>query len=133
MIGNPETGILTLLDDETKLKTSENFASVVYEKIASSALVRKNSYPSTSFTVRHYVCEVTYETEHFIQKNTEAISETVLRLAEVCLRKMSGSELTLVNPGKRFVSEGLQSKQQLESLLKTLDNNVKYLFFVMRK
>lgn len=131
MIGNPETGILTLLDDETKLKTSENFASVIYKKIASSALVRSYSYPST-FTVRHYVCDVTYDSENFVEKNTEAISESVLRLAEVCLRKISGSELTLVKPGKRFVSEGLQSKQQLESLLKTLDNNVKYLFFVMR-
>lgn len=63
MIGNPKTGILTLLDDEAKLHGSTDFAKVVYNKWDESpVLVRTNSFPCNEFTVRHYVSEVKYQT-----------------------------------------------------------------------
>lgn len=62
LIGNPEKGILTLLDDKIKLHIEGNFAETVYKKWSpSSVLINKKLMP-TSFTVKHYASEVTYET-----------------------------------------------------------------------
>lgn len=64
LIGSPTIGILTLLDDEGKLlQTSANFAEVVHEKWPmSTVLIRNNLAPISSFTVRHYASDVTYQT-----------------------------------------------------------------------
>lgn len=63
MIGNPKTGILTLLDDGAKLQASMDFAKVIYDKWDESpVLVRKNPFTCNEFTVRHYVSEVKYQT-----------------------------------------------------------------------
>lgn len=71
---------------------------------------------------------IKYLQEHFIEKNTEFISESVLKLGETSLRKITDSIVSLVKPNKRFVSEGVKLKQQLKMLLRTLDENVEYLY-----
>lgn len=63
MIENNKNGILTLLDDESKLSklaSVENFTNNVHTKWKSSAvLVKKNA---SVFTIKHFVNDVSYDT-----------------------------------------------------------------------
>lgn len=63
LIGNTGKGILTLLNDEVKMRASLNFAETVYTQWPTSpVLIKKSPLLSTSFTIKHYASEVTYNT-----------------------------------------------------------------------
>lgn len=152
LMENPKMGILTLLDDEVKLQATANFAEIVYKNCSSSPVLIKQNIMSTLFTVQHYAAKVTYQTvngwkftyfvlnlilystfsvshllifkqENFVETNTGATSETVLKLAEVSLRNITNTEVSLPRMTKRF-SEGLKLKHQLQQLIATLEVNV---------
>lgn len=140
LIGNDENGIITLLDDECKLlvPTAKNLTYNILKTWTSSpVLVNKiQCDPYTSFTVRHFVCDVTYTTFDFIEKNTTAVSEDITRVSKSALYCLGDSNIFLEKRSKRIgVSEGFTTKTELKTLLSSLNQTVMLLFqnFMLKK
>lgn len=136
LIGNDENGILTLLDDECKLLVpmAKNLTQNIVKKWASSpVLVNKiHSVPYTCFTVRHFVCDVTYNTDDFMEKNMTAVSEDIARLSKTVLKCLGDLNTFSEKTTKRMgISEGLTTKNELKTLLSSLDQTV--IFFKVFK
>ncbi|ODV89218.1 hypothetical protein CANCADRAFT_3849 [Tortispora caseinolytica NRRL Y-17796] len=82
-------GVLSLLDEESRLpsgsdeswinKLYSNFATEKYEKFFS-----KPRFGKSAFTIRHYAMNVTYESEGFIEKNRDTVSEGHLEHLVTC-------------------------------------------------
>lgn len=62
------------------------------------------------------------EQEHFVSSNTEAITDSISRMSEMCLRKITNTEMVLGKSAKCL--PGLKLKQQLGHLMDTLKNTV---------
>ncbi|KTW28883.1 hypothetical protein T552_01512 [Pneumocystis carinii B80] len=78
-------GILSLLDEESRLpagsdesfvtKLVKNFTIPTYQNY-----FRKARFGMSSFTICHYALEVTYQSDGFIEKNKDTISDDLLNL-----------------------------------------------------
>ncbi|EMR11111.1 hypothetical protein PNEG_00708 [Pneumocystis murina B123] len=78
-------GILSLLDEESRLpagsdesfvtKLVKNFSIPTYQNY-----FRKARFGMSSFTICHYALEVTYQSDGFIEKNKDTISDDLLNL-----------------------------------------------------
>ncbi|KAG5437184.1 hypothetical protein PCANB_001161 [Pneumocystis canis] len=78
-------GILSLLDEESRLPagSDESFVTKLINNLSVPAYqnyFKKARFDASSFTIRHYALEVTYQSEGFIEKNKDTISDDLLNV-----------------------------------------------------
>ncbi|KAI8866136.1 hypothetical protein GQ42DRAFT_151142 [Ramicandelaber brevisporus] len=76
-------GILALLDEESRFPsgTDVSFVGKLYKQHAvkeREAVFRKPRFSNTAFTIIHYAHDVTYESDGFLDKNKDTVSEEIL-------------------------------------------------------
>ncbi|KAL8152977.1 hypothetical protein V2J09_010737 [Rumex salicifolius] len=126
MIEKKPGGIIALLDEACMFprSTHETFAEKLYQTFNHHTRFSKPKLSRTDFTVSHYAGDVTYQTDHFLDKNKDyVIPEHQATLgASKCpfvaslfppLREDSSKST-------KFSSIGTGFKLQLQSLLETL-------------
>ncbi|GAB4827378.1 hypothetical protein Ancab_034264 [Ancistrocladus abbreviatus] len=120
-------GILALLDEACMFprSTHETFAQKLYQTFNNHKRFSKPKLSRTDFTMCHYAGEVTYQTEHFLDKNKDYVIPEHQGL-------LSASKCPFVaglfpplpeesSKSSKFSSIGARFKQQLQSLLETLN------------
>ncbi|XP_049344501.1 myosin-6-like isoform X4 [Solanum verrucosum] len=120
-------GIIALLDEACMFprSTHETFAEKLYQTFKDHKRFSKPKLSRTDFTVCHYAGDVTYQTEFFLDKNKDYVvpehQETLI--ASKC-PFVSGLFPPLPEDSSKhtkFSSIGARFKQQLQSLLETLN------------
>ena len=86
-------GLLSLLDEESRLPagTDESWTQKIYQtldKPPTNKVFSKPRFGQTKFVVKHYAYDVSYDTEGFIEKNRDTVSEGHLEVL-----KASSSDL----------------------------------------
>ncbi|ORY51880.1 hypothetical protein BCR33DRAFT_712079 [Rhizoclosmatium globosum] len=74
-------GILDLLDEESRLPSGSDGSLItkLYQRFdGKQKFFQKPRFGQTSFTVKHYAVDVTYEIEAFIEKNKDTVSDEQL-------------------------------------------------------
>lgn len=71
--------VLTLLDEESRLPmgNDDSFVNKLHHNFAADKqpFYKKPRFGKSSFTVCHYACDVTYESEGFIEKNRDTVPD----------------------------------------------------------
>eukprot|EP00261_Vitis_vinifera_P034473 XP_019075716.1 PREDICTED: myosin-6 isoform X3 [Vitis vinifera] len=119
-------GIIALLDEACMFprSTHETFSQKLYQTFKSHKRFSKPKLSPTDFTIYHYAGDVTYQTEHFLDKNKDYVVAEHQSL-------LSASRCSFVadlfpplpeesSKTSKFSSIGSRFKQQLQSLLETL-------------
>nr|CAN75609.1 hypothetical protein VITISV_002943 [Vitis vinifera] len=126
-LGNSKPGgIIALLDEACMFprSTHETFSQKLYQTFKSHKRFSKPKLSPTDFTIYHYAGDVTYQTEHFLDKNKDYVVAEHQSL-------LSASRCSFVadlfpplpeesSKTSKFSSIGSRFKQQLQSLLETL-------------
>lgn len=119
-------GIIALLDEACMFprSTHETFAEKLYQTFKDHKRFNKPKLSRTDFTICHYAGDVTYQTEHFLDKNKDyVVSEHQALLSASRCSFVSGLFPLLPeesSKSSKFSSIGSRFKQQLISLLETL-------------
>ncbi|XP_034585927.1 myosin-17 [Setaria viridis] len=68
-------GIIALLDEACMFPkcTHESFSQKLYEKFRNNKRFSKPKLSRTAFTIQHYAGEVTYQSDHFLDKNRDYV------------------------------------------------------------
>ncbi|GAA0170129.1 actin binding motor protein [Lithospermum erythrorhizon] len=120
-------GIIALLDEACMFprSTHDTFAQKLYATYKNHKRFSKPKLSRSDFTISHYAGEVTYQTELFLDKNKDYViaEHQELLNASTCffvssLFPSSGEESSKQS---KFSSIGSRFKQQLQSLLETLN------------
>ncbi|KAL3531162.1 hypothetical protein ACH5RR_010484 [Cinchona calisaya] len=120
-------GIIALLDEACMFprSTHETFAQKLYQTFKNHKRFSKPKLSRTDFTVCHYAGDVTYQTELFLDKNKDyVIAEHQDLLNASKCSFVSGLFPSLGEESSKqskFSSIGSRFKQQLQSLLETLN------------
>ncbi|CDP03822.1 unnamed protein product [Coffea canephora] len=126
VMGKPG-GIIALLDEACMFprSTHETFAQKLYQTFKNNKRFSKPKLSRSDFTVCHYAGDVTYQTELFLDKNKDYViaEHQDLLNASTCsfvagLFPPTGDESSKQS---KFSSIGSRFKQQLQSLLETLN------------
>nr|AAM14807.1 putative myosin heavy chain [Arabidopsis thaliana] len=120
-------GIIALLDEACMFprSTHDTLAEKLYQTFGSHKRFTKPKLARTDFTICHYAGDVTYQTELFLDKNKDYVVGEHQSL-------MNSSDCSFVSSlfpksreesskSSKFSSIGSQFKQQLQSLLETLN------------
>lgn len=77
MIEDRSTGVLSLLDEQSRLGAGSDaaFRQTLVDKLKGNENFSAPKLKNTAFTVRHYALPVTYETQGFLEKNKDTVSE----------------------------------------------------------
>ncbi|KAI4329848.1 hypothetical protein MLD38_028188 [Melastoma candidum] len=119
-------GIIALLDEACMFprSTNETFAQKLYQTFKDHKRFSKPKLARSDFTICHYAGDVTYQTEHFLDKNKDYViaEHQALLSASECsfisgLFPPSAEDSTKQS---KFSSIGSRCKQQLQELLQTL-------------
>ncbi|RYR32205.1 hypothetical protein Ahy_A10g046800 [Arachis hypogaea] len=120
-------GIIALLDEACMFprSTHETFAEKLYQTFKDNKRFSKPKLSRTDFTVNHYAGDVTYQTDLFLDKNKDYVvpEHAALLNASKC-NFVSGLFPPLpeeTSKSTKFASVATQFKQQLQSLLETLN------------
>lgn len=78
-------GILSLLDEESRLPagSDESFVTKLVNNFSTSTYqnyFKKARFGASSFTICHYALDVTYQSDGFIEKNRDTISDNLLNV-----------------------------------------------------
>ncbi|XP_049406018.1 myosin-6 [Solanum stenotomum] len=120
-------GIIALLDEACMFprSTHETFAQKLYQTFTNHKRFCKPKLARSDFTICHYAGDVTYQTELFLEKNKDYViaEHQALLNASTCsfvsgLFPTSNEESSKQS---KFSSIGSRFKQQLQSLLETLN------------
>ncbi|KAI4338119.1 hypothetical protein L6164_016468 [Bauhinia variegata] len=120
-------GILALLDEACMFprSTHETFAEKLYQTFKDNKRFSKPKLARSDFTISHYAGDVTYQTLLFLDKNKDFVvpEHEALLAASKCpfvsgLFPPSPEESS---KSSKFSSIGTKFKQQLQSLLETLN------------
>uniref|UniRef100_H2YSJ3 Unconventional myosin-VI n=1 Tax=Ciona savignyi TaxID=51511 RepID=H2YSJ3_CIOSA len=139
LIESPRTGILDILDEENKLPTSSDhhFTSVIHLKHKNHfriAIPRKAQLAThrslrddEGFLIRHFAGAVCYQTVQFVEKNNDALHNSLEILVANSKNKLVSqifkSSQTHSTKGKlNFISVGNKFKTQLGQLMEKLNN-----------
>ncbi|XP_055811970.1 myosin-6-like [Solanum dulcamara] len=120
-------GIIALLDEACMFprSTHETFAEKLYQTFKDHKRFSKPKLSRTDFTVCHYAGDVTYQTEFFLDKNKDyVVPEHQATLIASRCHFVSGLFPPLPEDSSKqtkFSSIGARFKQQLQSLLETLN------------
>ncbi|XP_042444067.1 myosin-17-like [Zingiber officinale] len=121
-------GIIALLDEACMFpkSTHETFAQKLYHTFKSNQRFAKPKLSRTDFTICHYAGEVTYQANHFLDKNKDyVVSEHQDLLNASTCPFVSGLFPPLPEDSSRsskFSSMGSQFKLQLQALMETLSS-----------
>ncbi|KAM7260310.1 hypothetical protein ACFE04_016051 [Oxalis oulophora] len=120
-------GIIALLDEACMFprSTFETFAEKLYQTFKDNKRFSKPKLSRTDFTINHYAGEVTYQTELFLDKN----KDYVIAEHQDLLSASNCSFVSSLFPplpedsakSSKFSSIGSRFKQQLQTLLETLN------------
>ncbi|CAN8292826.1 unnamed protein product [Cochlearia groenlandica] len=120
-------GIISLLDEACMFpkSTHETFSQKLFQTFKTHERFAKPKLSQTDFTISHYAGEVTYQSNHFIDKNKDYIvaEHQELFAASTC-SFVAGLFPTLDENSPRsskFSSIGTRFKQQLHSLMEILN------------
>lgn len=77
MIEDRSAGILSFLDEQSKLGagSDEAFRQTLVDRLKNHANFDVPKLKKSAFTVRHYALPVTYESDGFLEKNKDTVSE----------------------------------------------------------
>ncbi|OIT26248.1 PREDICTED: myosin-7-like [Nicotiana attenuata] len=120
-------GIIALLDEACMFprSTYETFAEKLYQTFKDHKRFSKPKLSRTDFTICHYAGDVTYQTEFFLDKNKDyVVPEHQATLTASRCHFVSGLFPPLPEESSKqtkFSSIGARFKQQLQSLLETLN------------
>ncbi|XP_012567832.1 myosin-8 isoform X2 [Cicer arietinum] len=120
-------GVIALLDEACMFprSTHETFAEKLYQTLKDNKRFSKPKLSRTGFTINHYAGDVTYQTDLFLDKNKDYVvpEHAALLCASKC-SFVSGLFPPLpeeTTKSTKFSSIAAQFKQQLQSLLETLN------------
>ncbi|KAJ6793899.1 myosin-17-like [Iris pallida] len=121
-------GIIALLDEACMFpkSTHETFAQKLYQTFTKNKRFIKPKLSRTNFTISHYAGEVTYQADHFLDKNKDYVvaEHQDLMNASKCSFVASLFPPLAVETTKasKFSSIGSRFKVQLQSLMETLNS-----------
>ncbi|KAL0785575.1 hypothetical protein Bca101_001821 [Brassica carinata] len=120
-------GIIALIDEACMFpkSTHDTLAQKLYQTFNGHKRFTKPKLARTDFTICHYAGDVTYQTELFLDKN----KDYVVREHQALMNSSDCSFVSSLFPklrlessnSSKFSSIGSQFKQQLQSLLETLN------------
>ena len=116
--------IIALLDEACIFprSTHETFSQKLYQTFKSHKRFSKPKLSPTDFTIYHYAGDVTYQTEHFLDKNKYyVVAEHQSLLSASRCSLVADLFPPLPEESSKFSSIGSRLKQQLQSLLETLN------------
>lgn len=118
-------GIIALLDEACMFpkSTHETFAQKMYQTYKSHKRFAKPKLSRTNFTINHYAGDVTYQADHFLDKNKDyVVAEFQALLNDSKCSFVANLFPPLEDSSKqsKFSSIGTRFKQQLQSLMETL-------------
>ncbi|XP_061374694.1 myosin-6-like [Gastrolobium bilobum] len=119
-------GVIALLDEACMFprSTHETFAEKLYQTFKDNKRFSKPKLSRTDFTINHYAGDVTYQTDHFLDKNKDyVVPEHAALLSASKCSFVSGLFPPLpeeTTKSTKFSSIATQFKQQLQALLETL-------------
>ncbi|EFA75546.1 class VII unconventional myosin [Heterostelium album PN500] len=128
-------GILSLLDEECRFPQASD--NTLLEKLHANhekhAYYEKPKRSKTTFVVKHYAGEVSYDTQGFLDKNKDTLSDDLLLMLQQCKNKFIVELFAVAkesNDGdddkgatmKKKTTAGSQFKVQLQSLVNTLSS-----------
>ncbi|KAJ8558195.1 hypothetical protein K7X08_004961 [Anisodus acutangulus] len=120
-------GIIALLDEACMFprSTHETFAQKLYQTFKNHKRFCKPKLARSDFTICHYAGDVTYQTELFLEKNKDYViaEHQALLNASKCSFVSGMFPISNEESSKqsKFSSIGSRFKQQLQSLLETLN------------
>lgn len=92
LLENKQKGIFSICDDQARFQWSTNITLVnrLYETFAQHPRFQagKVEKARNQFTVKHYAGVVCYDSEHFLEKNNDAVSGDMLRLLKSSQSKL---------------------------------------------
>ncbi|KAH1237381.1 Myosin-12 [Glycine max] len=120
-------GIIALLDEACMFpkSTHETFAQKMYQTYKGHKRFSKPKLSRTNFTINHYAGDVTYQADYFLDKNKDYV--VAEHQALLCASKCSFVANIFpplpeeTSKQSKFSSIGSQFKQQLQSLMETLN------------
>ncbi|XP_038692141.1 myosin-6-like isoform X2 [Tripterygium wilfordii] len=127
MIEKKPGGIIALLDEACMFprSTHETFAQKLYQTLKNHKRFSKPKLARSDFTICHYAGDVTYQTEHFLDKNKDyVVAEHQALLGASKCSFVAGLFPPLAeesSKSSKFSSIGSRFKQQLQALLETLN------------
>ncbi|KAL2478562.1 Myosin-12 [Forsythia ovata] len=119
-------GIIALLDEACMFpkSTHETFAQKMYQTYKGHKRFSKPKLARTDFTINHYAGDVTYQADHFLDKNKDYVvaEHQALLTASKCsfVANLFPSLPEETSKQSKFSSIGARFKQQLQSLMETL-------------
>ncbi|XP_047269392.1 myosin-6 isoform X1 [Capsicum annuum] len=120
-------GIIALLDEACMFprSTHETFAQKLYQTFQNHKRFSKPKLARSDFTICHYAGDVTYQTELFLDKNKDYVvaeHQALLRASKCSFASGLFPKSVEESSNKsKFSSIGSSFKQQLQSLLETLN------------
>ncbi|KAL9463743.1 hypothetical protein AB3S75_001531 [Citrus x aurantiifolia] len=120
-------GIIALLDEACMFpkSTHETFSQKLYQTFAKNNRFSKPKLSLTDFTILHYAGEVTYQANHFLDKNKDyVVAEHQALLTAAKCSFVAGLFPPLPeesSKSSKFSSIGSRFKLQLQSLMETLN------------
>ncbi|KAF9609184.1 hypothetical protein IFM89_013574 [Coptis chinensis] len=122
-------GIIALLDEACMFpkSTHETFAQKMYQTYKNHKRFSKPKLAQTAFTVNHYAGDVTYQADHFLDKNKDYVvaEHQALLNASKCsfVANLFPPLPEESSKQSKFSSIGTRFKQQLQSLMETLSTS----------
>ncbi|XP_066252455.1 myosin heavy chain 95F isoform X2 [Euwallacea similis] len=138
VIEGKSQGILTLLDEESKLPKPSyaHFTEVVHKTWgknyrlglprSSKLKAHRSIRDDEGFLIRHFAGAVCYQTKQFIDKNNDALHASLEGIIQESKNKLIQTlfSTSMAQKGKlTFVSVGSKFKTQLQELMEKLKNN----------
>lgn len=141
LIESKGNGIFSILDEESKLPKPSyiHFTSEVHQKWpkhfrlgfprASRLKLHRTIRDDEGFLIRHFAGGVCYQTNHFIEKNNDALHASlewlVQESAHPLLKNLFTTKNQTASKGKlTFISVGSKFKTQLGELMEKLKSTV---------
>ncbi|XP_062212403.1 myosin-12-like [Phragmites australis] len=126
MIEKKPGGIIALLDEACMFpkSTHETFAQKMYQTYKAHKRFSKPKLARTAFTINHYAGDVTYQADHFLDKNKDYVvaEHQALLNSSRCpfVANLFPPLPEESSKQSKFSSIGTRFKQQLQSLMETL-------------
>ncbi|WCJ20549.1 myosin-like protein XIF [Euphorbia peplus] len=120
-------GIIALLDEACMFpkSTHETFTQKMYQTYKGHKRFSKPKLSQTNFTINHYAGDVTYQADHFLDKNKDYVvaEHQALLDASKCsfVANLFPPQPEEASKQSKFSSIGTRFKQQLQSLMETLN------------
>ncbi|CAL5096008.1 unnamed protein product [Urochloa decumbens] len=120
-------GIIALLDEACMFPkcTHESFSQKLYEKFKNNKRFSKPKLSRTAFTIQHYAGEVTYQSDHFLDKNRDyvVVEHQELLNASKC-SFVSGLFPSVLEENTKASKSSIATrfKWQLQELMETLSS-----------